>query len=388
MKYLATLDIRAGYWNIRIKKEHQHKFSVMWKSENLQFTRLPFGLKTSGSIFSRALAHSLESVKHKSSLKIYIDDLLIFSNDFKIFHETIDQVLDCLNKFGFVVAGHKVFALHERVKWLGRIITPHGTIADPGNANAFRKMEAPKTYKGLQSLLGAMNWLRMYAAAREDENVGCKSFSHVIEPISTLLKSNKPGQKLAWTRDAENALQILKERLTSETMILHPDWNLPFTLTSDASKYAMGYALTQCVGGRTRIVRVNSKTLNDAQTRYSAIEREALGVFWAINDAKVYLRVRKFTVRVDHRALTFLDGKYPKNDKVARWWNTLSMFNFLVVYIPGPDNSEGKSIYQVNHPVRQLVPNGLQGRYQLQATYRDPRSRVPSACCLASPTLP
>ncbi|CBY40556.1 unnamed protein product [Oikopleura dioica] len=178
----------------------------------------------------------------------------------------------------------------------------------------------------------------MYAAAREDENVGCKSFSHVIKPISALLKSNKPGQKLAWTRDAENALQIIKERLTSETMIYHPDWNLPFTLTSDASKYAMGYALTQCVGGRTRIVRVNSKTLNDAQTRYSATEREALGVFWAINDAKVYLRGRKFTVRVDHRALTFLDGKYPKNDKVARWWNTLSMYNFLVVYIPGPDN--------------------------------------------------
>jgi hypothetical protein len=278
MKYLATLDIRAGYWNIPIKKEHQHKFSVMWKSENLQFTRLPFGLKTSGSIFSRALAHSLETVKHKNCLKIYIDDLLVFSDDFKIFHDTIDQVLACLNTFGFVVAGNKVFALHERVKWLGRIITPQGTIADPGNANAFRKMEAPKTYKGLQSLLGAMNWLRMYAAAREDENVGSKSFSHVIKPISALLKTNKPGQKLAWTRDADHALQVIKERLTSETMIFHPDWSLPFTLTSDASKYAMGYALTQCVGGRTRIVRVNSKTLNDAQTRYSATEREALGV--------------------------------------------------------------------------------------------------------------
>ncbi|CBY10523.1 unnamed protein product [Oikopleura dioica] len=201
-----------------------------------------------------------------------------------------------------------------------------------------KKGTPTQVFRHVESLLGAMNWLRMYAAAREDENVGCKSFSHVIKPISTLLKSNKPGQKLAWTRDAENALQIIKERLTSETMIFHPDWNLPFTLTSDASKYAMGYALTQCVGGRTRIVRVNSKTLNDAQTRYSATEREALGVFWAINDAKVYLRGRKFTVRVDHRALTFLDGKYPKNDKVARWWNTLSMYNFLVVYIPGPDN--------------------------------------------------
>ncbi|CBY12721.1 unnamed protein product [Oikopleura dioica] len=43
---------------------------------------------------------------------------------------------------------------------------------------------------------------------------------------------------------------------------------------------------------------------------------------------------------------------------------------------------------KANHPARQLVPNRLQGRYQLQAAYRDPRSRVPSACCPASPSLP
>ena len=55
-------------------------------------------------------------------------------------------------------------------------------------------------------------------------------------------------------------------------------------------------------------------------------------------DAKIYLRGRKFTIRSDHRALTFLDAKIPKNDKIARWWNTLSQYNFLVTYVPGKEN--------------------------------------------------
>jgi len=338
MKYFLTLDVRAGYWNVPVKKEHQHKLSIMWKSQNLMFQRLPFGLKTSGSIFSRALAHSLESVENKENFKCYIDDLFIFASDFQTFYETVDQIFGLLNKFGWVVAGNKVFALYNRVKWLGRIITPLGTTSDPGNANAFQKITPPKTYKGLQSLIGAMNWLRQYAAAREDQNVAAKSFSAIIKPISNLLKTNKPGKKLIWTREADQALEIIKDRLSSEMMIYHPDWNSPFTLTTDASLYAMGYALTQCVGGRWRIIRVNSKTLNDAQTRYSATEREALAVVWAVTDAKIYLRGRRFTVRVDHRALTFLDCKIPKNDKICRWFNTLSSYNFVVTYLPGTDN--------------------------------------------------
>ncbi|CBY09617.1 unnamed protein product [Oikopleura dioica] len=151
-------------------------------------------------------------------------------------------------------------------------------------------MTPPKTYRGLQTLIGCMNWLRCHAAARDHENIAAQSFSAVIKPITILLKVNRPGKgKLIWTKEAQKALEIIKDRISSPTMIYHPDWTLPFVLTCDASKYAMGYILTQIKDGRSQIIRVNSKTLSETQCRYSATEREALCIVWAVVGAKGYV---------------------------------------------------------------------------------------------------
>ncbi|CBY33469.1 unnamed protein product, partial [Oikopleura dioica] len=55
-------------------------------------------------------------------------------------------------------------------------------------------------------------------------------------------------------------------------------------------------------------------------------------------DCKSFLRGVSFVIRTDHQALTFLDCKVPKNDKCARWANILSVYDFVVQYIPGADN--------------------------------------------------
>jgi hypothetical protein len=144
--------------------------------------------------------------------------------------------------------------------------------------------------------------------------------------------------KFNWSPEADQALQKLKSKLASDSVIFFPDFSLPFTLVTDASKVAMGYALMQVVDGKARIVRINSKTFNQAQQNYSATERECLGVTWAVIDCRNLLRGCSFTVKCDHRALTYLDTKLPKNDKLIRWSNLLSQFDFVVQYLPGCAN--------------------------------------------------
>jgi len=59
----------------------------------------------------------------------------------------------------------------------------------------------------------------------------------------------------------------------------------------------------------------------------------------AVSDCRVYLLGRNFVLKTDHRALTFIDAKIPKNDKLIRWWNLLSEYNFSCVYIEGASNT-------------------------------------------------
>ncbi|CBY09626.1 unnamed protein product [Oikopleura dioica] len=336
-KYFMTADIKCGFWNIKVREEDQHKLAIQWKGTNYQFQRLPFGLKSAPSIFCRAIARCLETMQNRQNIKLYIDDICIFSETFDVFVKTIDEVFSLLTDHGFVVSPKKVFALQPEIRWLGRLISPIGSRANPENTQAILEITAPTSYKGLQRLLGMLQWIRQYAACRNKEDVASKSFSQVIKPISALLKTNTPRGKFTWTRNASKALEEIKERLASPEFIYFPDWNHTFVLTTDASIDAIGYCLTQEIEGKSQIIRVNSKTLNGAQQRYSTTERECLGVYWAILDCKFYLSGSRFIVRCDHNPLTFLDTKTPKNDKVVRWLNQLS--NFIIVFVRGVDNN-------------------------------------------------
>ncbi|CBY14463.1 unnamed protein product [Oikopleura dioica] len=192
-------------------------------------------------------------MQNRQNIKLYIDDICIFSKTFDVFVKTVDEVFSLLTDHGFVVSPKKVFALQPEIRWLGRLISPIGSRANPENTQAILEITAPTSYKGLQRLLGMLQWIRQYAACRNKENVASKSFSQVIKPISALLKTNTPRGKFTWTRNASKALEEIKERLASPEFIYFPDWNHTFVLTTDASIDAIGYCLTKKIEGKSRI---------------------------------------------------------------------------------------------------------------------------------------
>ena len=55
---------------------------------------------------------------------------------------------------------------------------------------------------------------------------------------------------------------------------MYPDYSQPFILTTDASNEAIGAVLSQGKIGEDRPIAFASKALNDAESRYSTIEKE------------------------------------------------------------------------------------------------------------------
>lgn len=334
-KYFSTLDMDAGYWQCELIKSDRYKTAFHWNNKCYQYTRLPFGLKCSGHIFSRCVAKSMEEVTNTENVKTYIDDVLCYGATFQVYFNTLEQVLAASATNGMRLNPKKCTFLKETAHFLGRIITHDGYKADPEYAQGIRDMPPPTTRKELQAVIGRIVWLRMFVETRIGERIRTHCFSQLL---SELNKLNRRDAAFEWTREANDAYEVVKKRLSTTPVIHFADFTKPFVLVTDASETACGAVLLQEHNGNQVPVAVASKTLDSVQQRWSATERECFGVVWAIEKMEYFLRGRPFLVLTDHKSLTFVDRTNFNNNKISRWQERLSQFDFVVEYIEGQKN--------------------------------------------------
>jgi transposase InsO family protein len=75
--------------------------------------------------------------------------------------------------------------------------------------------------------------------------------------------------------------------------------------------------------------------MNAAERNYSASESEMLSLVWAVKYFRCYLYGKRFVVRTDHSALTYLRSFADNNSRLLRWSLKLSEFDFIVEHRPG-----------------------------------------------------
>jgi len=81
-----------------------------------------------------------------------------------------------------------------------------------------------------------------------------------------------------------------------------------------------------------------SKKLNDAERRYSTLEREGLAIVWAVKKFQMYLYGRPFVLETDHQPLVNMNKTRYANNRVSRWCMFLQSFDIRIRSIKGEDN--------------------------------------------------
>ena len=86
--------------------------------------------------------------------------------------------------------------------------------------------------------------------------------------------------KVAWSwGDAqEYSFTALKVAIATAPILRLPDFERQFSITTDASDVAMGAILEQDFGSGLQPIAFSSRKLNPTEIRYSAYERELLGI--------------------------------------------------------------------------------------------------------------
>ena len=106
-----------------------------------------------------------------------------------------------------------------------------------------------------------------------------------------------------------------------------PNFDLSFVVTTDASLVSVGAILEQDFGQGLQPVAYESRKLNPAETRYSAYERELLGIVWAIGKWRHYLEGRHFIVQTDHSSLKHLPNQPSVSRRIWKWVSILQGYD-------------------------------------------------------------
>jgi hypothetical protein len=111
-------------------------------------------------------------------------------------------------------------------------------------------------------------------------------------------------------------------------VLAYPNFELPFILTTDASKVALATILSQVQDGVEKPIAYASRQLNKAEQSYAASEIEMLALVWATKYFRCNLYGKKFLVRTDHSALNYLRN-VAENSRLLRWSLKLSELTSL-----------------------------------------------------------
>ncbi|GKT34607.1 hypothetical protein ADUPG1_002839, partial [Aduncisulcus paluster] len=79
-KIFAALDLKSGYYNVKIQPESQHYTAFITPWGLYEWSRMPFGLKTAPSHFQRCVNSVLGGLIGPKCL-VYLDDILVFGED-------------------------------------------------------------------------------------------------------------------------------------------------------------------------------------------------------------------------------------------------------------------------------------------------------------------
>ncbi|XP_056585423.1 uncharacterized protein LOC130406867 [Triplophysa dalaica] len=321
-RFYSTLDLTKGYWQIPLSPLSKEKTAFTTPFGLHQFATLPFGLFGAPATFQRLMDRILRP--HSAYAAAYLDDIIIYSNDWERHMQHLRAVLASLRGAGLTANPKKCAVGRVEVRYLGFHLG-HGEVRPQINKTAaIATAPRPKTKKEVRQFLGLAGYYRRFVP----------NYSDLTSPLTDLTKKGAPDT-VQWTEQCQQGFTKVKAALCGGPLLHSPDFSISFLLQTDASDRGVGAVLSQEVGGEDRPVLYISRKLSQRETKYSTIEKECLAIRWAVLTLRYYLLGREFTLCSDHAPLQWLHRMKDTNARITRWYLALQPFKFKVIHRPG-----------------------------------------------------
>jgi transposase InsO family protein len=321
-KIFSVLDLSNAFWNVKLSEDTKHKTAFVTHRGCYTWNRLPFGLTDSPLVFSMVMTQALHEVLNHFAL-VYIDDILIFSQNWPSHLNHLGQVFDKLEQAGMRMAPEKCHFAMKSVKYLGHVITKDGIAINKEKTKVVESFPRPKSAHDIRAFQGLCNFYRKFI----------KDYAHIAAPLNNLLRKDT---KFVWSPECEQAFKTLKKHLISSPILAYPCFDRQFILYCDASKQAIGYILGQKdENGKEHVISYGGRSLKKHEQNLGITDLELLALVEGVKYYHVYLADNNFQIVTDHLALKSLPTNKNLSGKLGRYAMFLQNYRYEIVHRPG-----------------------------------------------------
>ena len=225
-RYFSKIDLRSGYWQVRIVDQDVHKTAFRTRYGHYEFMVMPFGLTNAPATFMHLMQQTLRKFLDDFVI-VFIDDILVYSRTKEEHYSHLRQVLQVLREKQLYAKRSKCEFFQSEITFLGHVINAQGIKMEPSKVDAVLKWPAPKNIHELRSFLGLAGYYRRFV----------KNYSMIGSPLTSLVRKDI---KYVWKSEHDQAFNDLKHAVSSAPILIIPNPHLSYTVITDASGFAIG----------------------------------------------------------------------------------------------------------------------------------------------------
>ena len=330
-KIFSSFDLRSGYHHMELSPEARAKSAFVTPMDKFEFTRCPFGLTQAPAYFQRLINKVIKGLPFALG---YLDDVLIHSPDIESHLQHMKTLFQRLREADLKLKDSKCNYFKTHVQYLGHLVSGKGIKPLPEKLESVKKMPAPTTPKEIKQFLGLVGYYRKFIPR----------FADIARPMTNLTKQDVSFE---WTPQCQASFEMLKDALITSPILKYPDPNKPYTLFTDASKYAWACVLTQehdhekdgKVFKSNHLITFASGLFKGSQLNWAALTKEAFAIYSSIKKLSFYLEDAEIILRSDHLYLKKILQKNTLNIKVNNWAVEISPDKIQFEYVKGIKNT-------------------------------------------------
>ena len=204
-RWFTKLDLRSGYYQVRIAEEDVAKTACVTRYGSFEFLVMPFGLTNAPATFCTLMNQVLHPFLDRFVV-VYLDDIVIYSSSLEEHLGHLRQIFQALRENELYVKTEKCAFAKPEINFLGHVVGGGKIRMDKAKVQAIQEWEPPKRITELRSFLGLANYYRRFI----------RGYSAITAPLTDLLKKNHSWE---WSTRCEDAFQALEKAIMEEARV-------------------------------------------------------------------------------------------------------------------------------------------------------------------------
>ena len=247
-QYFSIVDVRSGYWNIKLDLESSLYTTFNSHHGIYRFLRLPFGLIRAQGIFQRKVDETFGDLPGVTGIA---EDIVIYGKSQAEHDHNLRAVMQRAHEASKRCNADRCRIGCSELPFFGHIISSTGLKLDPGKVESISNMDPSTSLNDLQTFLGMVKFLSRFIP----------NLSSVAAVLWVLTKFSSEFQ---WNPEHQEAVAEIKRMITSPGSLQYFDASKPITIQVDTSTRSLGATLLQDKGPveyRSKLLTPNRETL-------------------------------------------------------------------------------------------------------------------------------